>query len=169
MIWNTMYPSFSMGQLSSMINMHFLHMNCRIHDFFRRFECFVILFRKSYIETTLFEHGFMMELYILLFAAEVGEPRWIVCWLTKRSCCITYAFVWMYFFISIEKRGRIKRKKNSIREEVWFCLINTINKKEKEIYDHWVKFRREAEMEFIITINMIISFLAFRCFIDCTN
>jgi hypothetical protein len=61
----------------------------------------------------------------------------------------------------------MKTKKNSIRQDVCFSLINNINKKKKPIMirRNW----KEKEVKLNIGISIITSFLILHCLIDCPN
>jgi hypothetical protein len=135
--------------------------------FSRRFECSFILFWKSYIYTILFEHGFTRELYILLFAAEVGEPRCTFYWLTIRRFRDTYAFVWIYFRHFNWKRGVWKQRKIQ-QERRYNFLWLTILIKKRNLW--WLKEIPKRKRDGIHHNNQYDGFL-FSCFalFDCLH
>jgi hypothetical protein len=66
---NTMFLGSRMGQLFSMIDIHFLHMSYRFHDFCSRVRMLYFFFEQhAYI--ILCGHGSMRELYIVFLLAK---------------------------------------------------------------------------------------------------
>jgi hypothetical protein len=90
---NTMFLVFRMGQLSSMIDIHFLHMSSNALFFFEQHACIILC-----------GHGSMRELYIVFFVGEIHRSTCISYRLFIRGLGSMCVFIQIYFRYFNEKR-----------------------------------------------------------------